>query len=443
MGSIKSTFIFELAEKHGIDITSDKPFEFTDEQYDKFCAEYMEEVSIRDRSLISYLTTNPKLFRTFLPWRDSLFLTILQVLWYYDEIIVYDPIVFEITHFKQQNNEENKSKLVNVLRALNRFKDSIESGFLLFAGYQTVQDHKVDSPDVNANTLIGNQSIRDELDKLVIVHKMEGQMDSETGDFSIRSDYRGKTSFLPIIKTPDNPKPIDGKLTWTFDFIGSKYTRLSIDEIKELDAYSRVFDNYVEDYPSEIKDTLDYLFIGKGLNTAVQFDRKLDDLILQNLKLVEQNIADKPQTFYELTLPTVDGIPPERLLELRHQMPDAFLDFRNQMLEILLELQNENYDQRILEIKIQQKVTPILKSLDTEINNSLRKAKILGAGIPLVSAAGAWGLWQAGIDFSQLKSLIFGGLSVSAEVKILIDAMNEKSKTEINPLYYLWRVKKK
>lgn len=444
MDKIKSAFIFELANKHGIDFSSNQPFEFTDEHYDKFCNEYMQKVNDRDVHLVDYLTTNPKLFRTFLPWRHSLFYTILQMLWYYDEIIVYDPIVFEITHFKEQNNEENKYKLINLLRALNRFKDSIESGFLLFAGYQTVQDHKIDGPSVNANGLIGNQDIRHELDKLVAVSKMESKANGETTDYTIRSWYRGQQSLLPIIKSPDNLEPnADGMYSWTFDLVGSNYTPISIDEINEVGAYSKVYDNYAKLYPLEIKEILDYLFIGKGLSTAVQFDRKLDELVLQNLQLVDNDIANKPQTFYELSLPTVDGIPPERLLELRHQMPNAFLDFRNQMFEIILELHKEGADQRILETKLQQKVNPIVRSLDVEINNSLRKAKILGTGVPIVSAVGAWGLWQAGVDITQLQNILLGGLSVSAGLKILIDRMNERDKSQINPFYYLWKVKKK
>jgi hypothetical protein len=444
METIKSHFIFELADKHEINFSSDQPFEFTDEQYDKFCNEYITKVNNRDSHLIDYLTTNPKLFRTFLPWRDNLFYTILQLLWYYDEIIAYDPIVFEITHFKEQNHEKNKDRLITLLRSLYQFKDSIESGFLLFAGYQTVQEHKIDNPSVDTNGLIGNERIRHELDKLVSVSKMESKANGETTDYTIRSRYRGQQSLLPIIKTPDKLEPnADGMYSWTIDLVGSKYTPISIDEIKEVGAYSKVFDDYAKLYPLEIKEILDYLFIGNGLNTAVQFDRKLDELVLQNLQLFDSEKAKKPQTFYELSLPTVDGIPPERLLELRHQMPGAFLDFRNQMFEFILELHKEGSDQRILEIKLKQKINPIIKSLDVEINNSLRKAKVLGTGVPLVSAVGVWGLWQAGIDVVQLQNIILGGLSVSAEMKILIERMNERDKSRINPFYYLWKVKRK
>ena len=113
------------------------------------------------------------------------------------------------------------------------------------------------------------------------------------------------------------------------------------------------------------------------------------------------------------------------------------------MFEIILELHKEGADQRILETKLQQKVNPIVRSLDVEINNSLRKAKILGTGVPIVSAVGAWGLWQAGVDITQLQNILLGGLSMSAGLKILIDRMNERDKSQISPFYYLWKVKKK
>jgi hypothetical protein len=72
-------------------------------------------------------------------------------------------------------------------------------------------------------------------------------------------------------------------------------------------------------------------------------------------------------------------------------MPNAFLEFRNLMFDIIYDYKKSEVEPEILEIKIQQKINPLLRKLDAEMNNSLTKAKIIDAGLPLVSGIGALG----------------------------------------------------
>ena len=132
-----SNFIFPLADKYRIPIDNLNPAEFSDETYFGFCQEYIDQARTRDINLKLHLHNKPNLFRAFLPWRDYIFNTVFQLQWYYDELVIYDPIIFEISHFKTGNIEDDKRKLRELLVFLNSLKESINGGFLLFASYDT------------------------------------------------------------------------------------------------------------------------------------------------------------------------------------------------------------------------------------------------------------------------------------------------------------------
>lgn len=199
-----------------------------------------------------------------------------------------------------------------------------------------------------------------------------------------------------------------------------------------------------EEYPIEFIEILHYLRIGTELNSPVLFDRKLDELVLANIESFEkEKTSINVDSYYKLTLPFVDGIPPERLLDLRTNMPNAFLDFRNSMFEIIFDLQKNGFQKEIFELKIHQRVNPLLSKLDTEMKNSLLKAKVLGIGVPIVSGLGAWGLWQVGVDASKIASLILGGAGIPAEMKVITDRLVDRNTSKLNPFYYLWKAKRK
>lgn len=438
-----SEFIFSLSEKYGIPYKHDNPVEIPDENYDGFCNDYIEYAKYRDENLKRHLLSKPTIFRTFLPWRPYIFDTVFQLQWYYDELVIYDPIVFEILNFKTGNKEEDKTKLREIISFLNFFNENISSGFLLFGSYDSLTTSTKSLTTNSFQELIALPEIREELDNLVYISKMEKSNGKETVDFTIRTYYRGKHTFCPIIKKPDNPIPNkDGTYTWSIDLIGSRYSPMTIDEVKSIGAYEKVFDKFEKEYPVEIRETLSYLTVGTEINTPILFNRKLDELIIGNLSGIDSTATkSKANNYYHLILPFVNGIPPKRLLDVRNNMPNAFLDFRNTMFEIIYDLQQSNYEPEILELKIQQKVNPILRRLEVEMKNSLKKAKILGLGVPLVSGFGAWGFWQMGLDITKIAGLLFGGASIPAELKVLTDHLTKKNELTANPFYYLWNVK--
>lgn len=438
MTNFTSHFIFSLADKYQISLDNTKPFEFTDESYFGFCKEYLEQCKIRDTNLKKHLIDKPNLFRTFLPWRAYIFDTVFQLQWYYDELVIYDPIYFEIKHFKTGNNEEDKSKLKQLLSFLSSLKDSISEGFLLFGSYDTFITSNEQINENNFHNLLSIQGIRDECDKLVEVYKMESEEGKERAYFNIRARYRNREIIFPVVSDFEKIKTIEGYGVY-FDLVGSTYTSVSVEDAKREGFYDRTYDCFKNDYPFEIREVLNYIDISSGIKTPVLFNRKLDELILSSISLQEKIIKSKATDYYKLFLPFINDIPAERLYDIRTQMPTAFLDFRNLMFEIIYDFEKSGVEKEILELKIQQKINPLLRKLETEMKNSVTKAKIIGLGLPIVSGFGALGLWHLGIDVSKYASLLLGGLNV-AGLGVLSNYLTEQNIGKSNTVYYLWKV---
>ncbi len=436
-----SSFIFLLAEKYQISIDNLNQAEFSDESFLGFCKDYIEKSKVRDKDLKIHLTEKPNLFRTFLPWRENIFNTVLQLQWYYDELVIYDPIIFEINNFKTGNIEEDKSRLRQLLFFLNSLKESINEGFLLFGSYDTFVTTNKRSEENKFEALLSIPEIRNECDKLVQVYKMESTEGTKKSYFNVRSYYRNKQVMFTVVKDFEKIKTDEGYGIW-FDLVGSNYTPLSIEDAKKEGFYDRAYDGFKEDYPFEIREILNYIDVGSNIKTPVLFDRKLDEYVLSNITPNNEVIKSKGTDYLKLFLPFVNGIPPERLFAIRTTMPNAFLDFRNLMFEVIYDYEKSGVEPEILELKIQQKINPLLRKLDAEMKNSLTKAKIIGIGLPLVSGMGALGLWHFGIDISKLTTLVLGSVNVAGEFTAFTNYFTEQRTGKSHSLYYLWEAQR-
>jgi len=440
MTNFTSDFIFSLADKYQIPMDNNKPAEFLDDSYFGFCKEYIEQCKIRDINLKQHLTEKPKLFRTFLPWRPYIFDTIFQTQWYYDELIIYDPIFFEINHFKSGNNEQDKEKLRQLLTFLFSLKYSINEGFLLFGSYDTFSTTNKQLEENKFETLLSVPEVRKECDNLVQVFKMVSADGNEKSYFQVRSYYRNKQTFFPVIQDFEKIKSEQG-FGITYDLVGSNYIPLTVEETKQGGFYERTYDGFKEDYPLEIREVLNYIDVGSNIKTPILFNRKLDELILSNISQQDKIIKSKANDYYKLFLPFVHGIPADRLFEIRTQMPTVFVDFRNLMFEIVYDFEKSGTETEVLELKIQQKINPLLRKLETEMKNSVTKAKLISLGVPLATGVGALGLWSSGIDISKYSTLLIGGFNLASEITALTNYLTEQRTGKSNSVYYLWKVR--
>lgn len=88
------------------------------------------------------------------------------------------------------------------------------------------------------------------------------------------------------------------------------------------------------------------------MKAPVLFNRRLDELVLVKIS-PQTNTKSYANDYYKLILPFVNGIPPEKLLELRSKIPSAFLDFRSLMFEIIHDFEKSKVEREVLELKIQ------------------------------------------------------------------------------------------
>lgn len=437
MKGYTSDFIFTLSEKYKISIDPSSPSEFSDEQYYGFCNEYITLCEDRDRTLKQHLVNNPNLFRTFLPWREYVFDTVIQTQWYYDELIIYDPVYFEIQDFRTGDIESDKHSLKFILYNLNVLRDSILQGFLLFGSYDKFSNSSsIDSQ--RFSEILSQKEVREECDKLVGVYKMISPHGEEKSYYQIRSIYRRNEILFPVISDVEKLKTQDGYEVF-YDFGSSDYKRLCVQETIEGGFYDRIYDVFKNNYHIEILEILNYIEVGGSLNTPILFDRKLDELILSNINSEIDFQKSKAIDYHKLFLPFINGIPPQRLMEVRNKMPAAFKDFRSMLFEAIYDYEKQGLETDILNIKLQNKINPAIRKLDAEMKNALTKAKIIGRGFPLISGIGALGLYHLGYDIATFSSVLFGGITATG-LTAAGNFIADKRLSKVNSVYYLWKV---
>src|SRR5262249_51227123 len=100
--------------------------------YRAFRDRYLAWAAERDAALGAHLAEAPNAFRCALKYTDRVFATAYQVLWYFDEIVVPDPISRALS-----TDDASPNSLALVKRRLlilAKFRQSIECGYMLLAG---------------------------------------------------------------------------------------------------------------------------------------------------------------------------------------------------------------------------------------------------------------------------------------------------------------------
>ena len=194
-------------------------------------------------------------------------------------------------------------------------------------------------------------------------------------------------------------------------------------------------------YIMEIERTLALVDTASDLGAAIIFDRQLDQLILENAGV---KLSDQKQVatcgVLNVSLPFIKGIPPERITDIREEMPLAFLDLRAKLLKIVSEgLKSGIAARDELQRYVQEQLAPNLNLIDSEINGSLKKAKILYLGCPLVSGVG---VLTGAILSAPVAALIGVGVAGAlTAVKAFADDQETKEKAKRHPFYFLWKIR--
>ena len=436
MNKANSGYMFSLASECGIPINPGEQWLVEDEDFIEFKSKYLEWSDRRDKQLSDYLSTSSNLFRVYLPYNDRAFHLASQIVWYLDEIIIRDPVRIMVQR-SSKNIEDDKLETIQLLQFLSRFRPVIDNGYILFAGLYVLKSIETEIYSDIANSLIEEPEIYSTL-KQVTYYGYTTRKDSQGQDTSVyqlKLDSGGIFGWGPMTIA-------GGKSVATPAIkIGERLPSLpqeQFQKIVKIDLKMMMKGLYI----TEIKRTLSLVDMAYGLGAAIVFDRPLDQLILSRAG-VKLSLEKQMATcgILNLSLPFIKGIPPERITEIRNEMPMAFLDFRAKLLEIVLKgLKYGITASDELRIYVEKEITPQLRLLESELNGAIKKAKILYLGYPLVSGLS---ILTGAILSAPITALI--GLGVAGTigtVKRYADDQEIKERAKGHPFYFLWKVKR-
>ena len=430
MGNERSDKIFELAVKYQIPLIQGQIWPISDEAFNDFKDEYEKWSDERNTALEEHLQRRPNLFRTFLPYSSRVFALAAKIVWYLDEIVIRDPVSVVLNN-PTLNIEESKIQLCQVLAVLSLFRNPIEDGYILLRGGEKTNDFVLKEPSEISIRLANDYEVRDRLLKAasysyVDKHDVEG---NRVQLYKASLDGGGVMGFkveVPAGKTVSIPININ-----------TEYPPASLSDLQSIFGDEPV-GKLKEIFPRFVERAIKATETAYKLNSAVLFDDEVYGYIL-NKSGVYTNKHQQQATAgtLDLMLPFVSGVPAEYLTELRSKMPDAFLDFRSNMLGIVKEAMScSDPDDHLIPELVRSKITPQLRVLEGEITSTLKKSRILGLGIPIVSGVAmlAGGILAAPI--TPLLALGVGG--AIGGVKAAADYKEADEKFKSHPFYFLW-----
>ena len=213
-------------------------------------------------------------------------------------------------------------------------------------------------------------------------------------------------------------------------------------QIAPKDLSSKINANPYEEirrhYPVEVQATLELASVARSLGSAALYDRKVDGLVLSGLPM--EAGTDLQQTAVvgglKMALPYVDGLAPERLLDLRRRADTAFRAFRQFMAEQVSAAADTSGTPT---------PTPLLTALQLERRRVEFQAELASIAAGFRKTAG----WRSAVLLSgALAAGIAGnvapliGLTTGAGVNA-ISAFKEREaalqRLQTNPYYFVWK----
>ncbi len=442
----KSSFIFDLIDEFEILSKSGQSGILTDEAYNAFCEKYLLLSAQRDVALLKHLKGNPNCFRTHIPYSRFVFSVVFDVVWYYDELIINDPIIGLLDNTRG-DIEHRKHSLQQMLIFLTKCRESIEGGYLLFAGsnalpynpdaYTKISRELVDVPNVqnafDQYTWIGHKPMpinNDKKDNLKQLHILYNGLSGEQASMGV---------YMPPHVT-ENPNKLMGGITYSF--VG-EFHRLSKDELYQL-GKKDMLDGMKVHYAGDAAIVLDALTNSQNINVPALFYRNVDSVVAQNfisLNSIETTNAIANTFLYDCTLPFTQGVPPERLFEVRNQIPNAFIEFRAFLYEIVTKAMKATNDPAELKLIIESKIHRKISSLEVEMSNANKNFMFKGVAASLTLLFGALGIYSIGFDFSTLIGEAVGSGAVVNGLKAAADISTKRNNAKLNPAYFLWKAR--
>lgn len=434
----RSGYIFDLAERLGITLKLALEFSIDDATYVAFRDQYRIWAKERDKALKIHLSKG-NMFRTYLPYKERVFQIAYQVLWYLDEIIVRDPIGVVFLNRTEGDYQAAKESLLETLRLLYAFRQSIDSGYLLLAG-EDIIPRMQDNPPIEVLSYIQSKpELIAEIDRAVSFGMLK-RPDRNGNEWTL---YQAKLDFGAMVgwSIKELPPGENFSPAWK---VGEAFPAVSAEELsKEIHReVPELFKEARQVYPRELYGVLYAASVAGALKSSVLFDRYLDSLILSSVSTQPLNSEKQASTIgaINLGLPYVSNIPPDRLLDLRNAMPEAFLEFRASMLEIISKAIKEHPDNadEWARSEIERRLASTKRAMESEMQSSLKKVMVQGGVGSLVLATGALiGNFIHIPSAAELGMVVSGTMAaLNAVASYVQDRMRVGAS---NSFYFLWK----
>jgi hypothetical protein len=329
----KSSFMFDLIEEYQIFSSQGDANVLTDEDFASFCNKYKAESVKRDAALYQYVSTTPSFSRCHLPFSKWTLSMAFNVVWYYDELIINDPILDTINS-SIADKEQNKYRMQELLKFVVKFKETIKGGYILFAGNDIVPS-KTGQFQNASEELLHDSQVLEWFEKYTVLGQKPAPINTNTEDnlTHLLAQYEGMWGENSTMGMYIPPHILNsGKLTSgiMYDFM-TPFKRLTRDELISLGKID-ILTGLQKEYIKDISVVLEALTNAQRLKTPVLFYRDVDRVVAQQYAIRNSSNSSSKlianTSVYDCSLPYVEGIPPERLFDARTEIPTAFKEFR-------------------------------------------------------------------------------------------------------------------
>jgi len=413
-----SSGLLPLASQCGVPWEPGNEAEFTDESFLSFAEQYRTWASERDTAVLNYLSSDASrtLLRVRIPYSERAFYIANQVVWFYDEVVIRDPIE-GLVRDASGDLANWKGNLTKTLRVLGLFRSAIEAGYVLLVGELKRQDQDETLPDW-APGIAEEPDVRAALDGAVRLG-IDIRQSSKGNDWTVSQvalDSGGSIGWYAA-------KPEEGESSPPYR-VGELLPQVTMETFVEVlgdKAVSRIRGLY----PREVARTVWAAQSAHAIGASSLFDREADGQILAASGTNLNPTRQSPIQALNLTLPYVRDIPTTRLSELREKIPNAFKEFRAHIADVVRAAMREDPEHAIELAKVAM-----------EKKAATAKAKILGPGAKALTAVGVLTGAILGVGLPVLLPIAVSG--ALAAMKADADHVERKAELESHPFYFLW-----
>lgn len=436
MNRLHSDFIREIAKSHDLlrgDVT------VSDDTFASFSESYMRLSHERDAELARHIAATPHLHRTYTPYTERSLEMALQVHWYFDEVLVRDPIASWLSDTRLAQADKKAGIQAKVIEVL-RIEAALEQGAVKLVGPNAAplkfpSDEAI-AADPQIQAFLNDTRVRSSLWKSVRYSAAPLCLPSGAvvgHAFGLSLDVGGVAAVSGSF-----PTDAQGRIRLPI-FFGSSLPE--IDRDRFLSMFSAEDELAVEKvFPLAVAAARGSALVAVHLDSSLISDREHVQAVLNasGVGADRQRAVDG----FQLALPFIGGADPQRLMEIRKDDPMAFREFRQELVQVIEAARKEVAPEcvgRRAEELLQRRCVPSLRLLEREMRAWATRVGVFSFGLPAVGGTGALMGFHYDVPAAAIGAIVATGTAaVVAGSSLLAD----RAKLKSNSFHFLWRARR-